>query len=86
MRNLPFPLPACDRPATTRIEVYSATNENRYGSLDGSVYACEDHDADAVAAVWSANLTPFRYVMAPGIDRRCGEGHVFPTGKLGGKQ
>lgn len=84
MSNLPFPLPDCDQPATTRIEVFTPDGGDPYGSLDASVYACDGHNADTVAAVWAASLTAYRVAMAPNAPRTCGDSYVFPTGKLGG--
>ncbi|MFG1844928.1 hypothetical protein [Micromonospora carbonacea] len=86
MSTLPFTLPECGQPATVRIEVYSPTDVNLHGSLDASVYACEQHAMETVVAVWSVNLTAHRVNQSPARPRACGYSYVFPTGKLGGQR
>ncbi|TYB97123.1 hypothetical protein FXF53_20480 [Micromonospora sp. WP24] len=81
MHNLPFTLPACDQPATARIEVYSTTPTGE--SLDAAVYACTNqHVADAMAAIRLAGFTAHRTPLDVDVQRRCGAVHVFPTGRL----
>ncbi|MEU6204425.1 hypothetical protein ABZ814_12655 [Micromonospora musae] len=82
MSNLPFTLPNCDQPAAVRIEVYSPANGPQRGSLDASVYACNQHSADAETAIQAAQLTTHRVPLAPDVNRQCGHVHVFPTGRL----
>lgn len=84
METLPFTLPTCREPATVRLEVYSPAPGDLYGSLDASVYVCEEHGIETVTAIWAANLTARKVTMAPDITRTCGEVYVFPTGALGG--
>lgn len=82
MGNLPT-LPGCGRPATVRIEIYSARNGMLHGSLDGAAYGCDEHLAEVVDAIRAAGFTPFTVpgaVRAPGA--RCGSGvdYTDPTG------
>ena len=87
MSNLPFTLPTCDQPATGRIEVYSPDPAgDAFGSLDASVYACDSHEPDVMAATWAAGMTGYRVDMIPDIDRTCGEFYIYRTGNLGGGQ
>ena len=86
MSNLPFALPACDQPATTRVELFSTDPAGAGSSLDACIYTCDQHDGDAVAAAWGVDMNAYRVVMAPDINRKCGESYVFPTGNLGGEQ
>jgi len=84
MGNLPFTLPACDRPATVRLEVFSNTSEGLPGSLDASVYTCEQHADPATDAIEGTNRTAHRLRMAPDVQRTCGHVYLFPTGQLAG--
>ncbi|MEU8220925.1 hypothetical protein AB0C47_34855 [Micromonospora taraxaci] len=87
MRNLPFTLPKCDQPAAGRIEIYSPDPAgDAFGSLDASVYACDAHVPDVVAAAWAVELTAYRIEMLPGLERTCGEFYVYLTGNFGGDQ
>lgn len=85
MSNLPFTLPACDQPATERVEVVSPDPAgDPWGSLDATVYACPAHRTDVVASIWRAELTAHEVTMAPDVKRTCGESYIFPTGRMGG--
>ncbi len=75
MRSLPTP-PACEEPATVRIELYSAD------SLDACAYTCPAHTIHVTAVVTKAGMTAHPVGMAPDIARPCGYVHVFPTGAL----
>ncbi|MDG4809958.1 hypothetical protein O7634_24670 [Micromonospora sp. WMMD1120] len=87
MKKIPFPLPVCDQPATGRIEIYTPDPAgDAFGSLDASVYACDAHEPDVIAAAWAADMTAYRIEMAPGVDRTCSEVYVYRTGNLGGGQ
>lgn len=86
MNNLPFTLPTCRAPATVRLEVYTPADGELHGSLDASVYVCEQHGIGVVSAIWRANLIAHKVTMAPDIDRACGESFVFPTGQFGGQR
>ncbi|MEV0156864.1 hypothetical protein AB0H57_24475 [Micromonospora sp. NPDC050686] len=83
MSNLSIILSDCDQLATVRLEVFSPADGDLYGSLDASVYVCEQHGIDTVAALWRANLTAHKATMAPGVVRACPEVYVFPTGTFG---
>ncbi|PGH46009.1 hypothetical protein COO58_17520 [Micromonospora sp. WMMA1996] len=83
MSNLPFALPTCDQPATTRLEVFSTT-AGLPGSLDASVYVCEQHVDAATDAIEGTNRTVNRVRMAPDVHRNCGQVYPFPTGALAG--
>ncbi|MER7459221.1 hypothetical protein [Micromonospora sp. NPDC126480] len=69
-------LPGCGQPATVRIEIFSPASGPSGGSLDGSLYACEQHAADMVTALQAAGFNAYR---VSGGDRvkRCGEGLDF---------
>ena len=83
MSNLPT-LPGCGQPATVRIEVYGPDAAgDPFGSLDASVYVCEEHGIDTASAVWGAGMTAHKVEMAPDVTRACGEVYIFPTGNLG---
>lgn len=84
MKKIPFPLPTCDQPATGRIEIYTPVDGDAFGSLDASVYACDGHEPDVIAAAWAVNLTAYRVEMVPGIARTCSELYVYLTGNFGG--
>jgi hypothetical protein len=84
MSKIPFTLPSCEHPATVRIEVYSAVDGRLHGSLDASVYACEQHGIETVSAIQAARLTAHRVPMAPDVARTCGHVHTFRTGNLDG--
>lgn len=74
-------LPACDRPATIRWEVYSPTGGTLHGSLDGAVYVCAAHAIDAVTAIELAGLTAYRGTAVMPLDRRCGYAFWYPTAR-----
>ncbi|MET7752579.1 hypothetical protein [Micromonospora sp. NPDC005367] len=69
----------CGRPATTRVEVYSAADGLLHGSLDASVYTCPQHVQGATAAVTAAGFTPYRGSAPVHLDRTCGYVFRFPT-------
>ncbi|MFI5490003.1 hypothetical protein [Micromonospora echinaurantiaca] len=75
MRTLPT-LPACEEPATVRIELYSAD------SLDACAYTCIAHAVHATAAIARVGLEAHPVGMAPDVARPCGHLHVYPTGNL----
>ncbi|MEK8107393.1 hypothetical protein NKG94_23740 [Micromonospora sp. M12] len=87
MKKIPFTLPTCDQPAAGRVEIYSPDPAgDAFGSLDASVYACDDHGPDVIAAAWVVKLSAYRIDMLPGVDRTCGDSYVYRTGNLGGDQ
>lgn len=53
------PLPACGRPASVRIEVYTPVNGRNYGSLDAAYCVCVDHLDAAASALRAAGLVPW---------------------------
>ncbi|GIJ25496.1 hypothetical protein Vqi01_06580 [Micromonospora qiuiae] len=83
--ELPFTLPACEQPATIRIEAYSTAPGEPTGSLDASIYACGPHVDDILATIRAADMNPYRVLLAPdSAPRVCGYVHVFATGRLSG--
>ncbi|MEV4212903.1 hypothetical protein [Micromonospora sp. NPDC049662] len=87
MSNLPFTVPACDQPATGRIEIYSPDPAgDAFGSLDASVYACGSHAGGVIEAASTVDLTAYPIEIAPGVERTCGEFYVYRTGNFGGDQ
>lgn len=76
----------CDEAASVRIEVYSAARGLMHGSLDASVYACDEHAQDATDAIHAAGLTAYRSgaPLHKG-DRGCGHEFRYPT-TTGGDQ
>ncbi|MGW3788941.1 hypothetical protein ACWD5Z_30480 [Micromonospora chokoriensis] len=75
MRTLPTP-PACEDPATVRIELYTAD------SLDACAYTCPAHTIHVTAVATGAGMNAHPVGMAPDVERPCGYVHVFPTGTL----
>lgn len=73
--------PGCGAPATVRYEGYSPRNGLAHGSLDLTVYACEEHDSQA-RTEWLDGLLAYR-TLTVGTSR-CGERFDFTT--LGGGQ
>ncbi|WKU03835.1 hypothetical protein [Micromonospora sp. HUAS LYJ1] len=82
MSNLPFTLPACEQPATGRIEIYDPTRP--VGSLDASAYVCDQHSDDAALAILAAGLIAQRVPLSPAMARTCGHVYTYPTGSLAG--
>ncbi|MDH6462285.1 hypothetical protein M2302_002463 [Micromonospora sp. A200] len=80
MANLPFVIDGCGEPAAVRIEVYSGSSDG--GSLDAVAYACPDHPEPAADAITAAGFTAAAAASVPGVERKCGDVHVFATGTL----
>lgn len=83
MSNLPFTLPTCDRPATTRLPVYTPAPDGSGSSLDAVAYVCTEHASQAVTAIRAAGLNIYPGPLAPDLARTCGYVYVFPTGAYG---
>jgi hypothetical protein len=78
MNTVPI-LPACDRAATVRFEVYSPAGGTLHGSLDGATYACEEHALAHLTAIEMARLTAYRCSAPIPLDRTCGHTFWYPT-------
>jgi hypothetical protein len=83
MNTVPI-LPACDLPATVRLEVYSPSGGHLHGSLDGATYACEEHALTHTAAIDGVGLVAYRCHGEMPLDRQCGDTYWYPT--AGGAQ